>query len=219
MSKSAHEIVPAQSKTRTAPFQDKHIIEFALKVTQRDVKTGKVCAVCCQFCSFGGREELPGQKRQRMQTTNDKIWESFRKEYYRKHHSEQHSTRWEEYKLLSSAEKEAYFIGKTQYKDTIPNHFGQTNTHIIFNISSPIVEKVIGKMFFHSDDQGGITQERALKLFIQNDDGDGYTVTIKNPLQFRLVVQYLAKGLSFRQVEEVFLVTKQLTGITSVRSR
>src|SRR5439155_20310803 len=137
-------------------------------------------------------KELLRQKHQQTQTTNYKIWESFRKEYYHKHHSEQHSTRWEEYKLLSSVEKEAYFLGKTQYKDMIPNHFGQTNTHIIFNIGSLIVEKVIGKMFFHPDDQGGITHERALKLFTSNDDGDRYTVTIKNPLQFHLAVQYLA---------------------------
>ena len=101
-------------KFRNIPFQDKHFIEFTLKVTQHDAKTGKICAVHCQFCSFGGREELLGQKRQREQTMNDKIWESFRKEYYHKHHLEQHSTRWEEYKSLNNAEKEAYFTDKTQ---------------------------------------------------------------------------------------------------------
>src|SRR5438046_5618782 len=134
---------------------------------------------------------------------NDKIWESFCKEYYRKHHLDQHSMRWEEYKSLSNVEKEAYFTGKTQYKDTIPNHFGQMNTHIIFSISSSIVEKVIGDMFFHPDDHGGITQEHTLNLFTSNSDSDGYTVMIKNPLQFHLIVGYLAKGLSFGQVEEV----------------
>jgi len=213
-----HKVVAAKSKSRNTPFQDKDLVEFALKVTQRDAKTGEVRAVRCQFCSFCGREEILGQKRQREQTTNDKIWESFRKEYYRKHHSEQHSTRWEEYKSLSNAEKEAYFTDKTQYKDTIPNHFGRPNTHIIFSIGSSIVEKVIGDMFFHPDNHGGITQKRALNLFTSNADGDRYTVTIKNPLQFHLVVEYLGKGLSFRQVEEVFLITKRLTGIASLRS-
>ena len=217
MSKSMHQVVPATPKSRNTPFQDKHLLEFALKVTQRNAKTGKVCAVRCQFCSFYGREELLGQKREREQTMNDKIWESFRKEYYRKHHLDQHSTRWAEYKSLSNVEKEAYFIDKRQYKDTIPNHFGQINTHIIFRISSSIVEKIIGDIFFHPDDHGGITQERALNLFTPNAD-DGYTVTIKNPLQFHLVIGYLAKGLSFRQVEEVFLTTKRLTGMTSLRN-
>ena len=80
------------------------------------------------------------------------------------------------------------------------------------------MEKVIGDMFFHPDNHGGITQKRALNLFISNADGDGYTVTIKNPLQFHLVVEYLGNGLSFRQVEEVFLITKRLTGIASLRS-
>ena len=81
MSKSMHRIVLAMPKSRNTPFQDKHLVEFTLKVTPRDAKTGKVFAVRCQFCSFFGREELLGQKRQREQTKNDKIWESFRKEY------------------------------------------------------------------------------------------------------------------------------------------
>ena len=114
MSKSMHKVVAAKSKSRNTPFQDKDLVEFALKVTQRDAKTGKVCAVRCQFCSFCGREEILRQKCQREQTTNDKIWESFHKEYYHKHHSEQHSTRWEKYKSLNNAEKEAYFTDKTQ---------------------------------------------------------------------------------------------------------
>ena len=92
------------------------------------------------------------------------------------------------------------------------------NTHIIFSISSSIIEKIIRDMFFHPDDHGSITHERALNLFTPKNDGDEYTVTIKNPLQFHLVVEYLGKGLSFRQVEEVFLITKRLTGIASLRS-
>src|SRR5438552_2269068 len=86
MSKSMHRVVLVTPKSRNTPFQDKHLVEFALKVTQCDAKTGKLYTVCCQFCSFFGREELLGQKRQREQTKNDKIWESFRKEYYHKHH-------------------------------------------------------------------------------------------------------------------------------------
>jgi hypothetical protein len=105
-----------------------------------------------------------------------------------------------------------------QYKDTIPNHFGQTNTHIIFRISSSIVEKIIGDMFFNPGDHGGITQERALNLFTSNADCDGYTVTIKNLLQFHLIVGYLIKRLSFRQVKAVFLTIKQLTDMTSLRN-
>ena len=50
--------------------------------------------------------------------------------------------------------------------------------------------------------------KRALNLFTPKAEGDGYTVMIKNPLQFHLVVGYLAKGLSFQQVKEVFLTIK-----------
>ena len=111
MSKSMHRVVLAMPKSRNTPFQDKQLIEFTLKVTQHDAKTGKVCTVRCQFCSFFGRAELLGQKRQWEQTKNDKIWESFRKEYYRKHHFDQHSIPWREYKWLSNVGK-AYFANK-----------------------------------------------------------------------------------------------------------
>ena len=81
MSKSMHRVILAMLKSWNTPFQDKQLIEFTLKVTQHDAKTGRVCAVHCQFCSFFDREELLEQKRQQKQTKNDKIWESFRKEY------------------------------------------------------------------------------------------------------------------------------------------
>ena len=99
--------------------------------------------------------------------------------------------------------------------DTIVNHFGQTNTHIIFSISSSIVEKIIGDMFFHPDDYDSTTCAHVLKLFIPNEAGS-YTVTINNPLQFHLVVDYFTTGLSFQQVMNVFNKTKKCTGMAEL---
>ena len=54
-------------------------------------------------------------------------------------------------------------------------------------------------------------QAQALKLFTPYDSGSYYSVTIKNPLQFQLIVEYLTSGLSFRQVKNVLNKTKKLT--------
>ena len=53
-----------------------------------------------------------------------------------------------------------------------------------------------------------------MKLFTSTDDN--YTITIKNPLQFHLVVDYLASGLSFRQVEAIHQATKKRTGLAKL---
>ena len=37
-------------------------------------------------------------------------------------------------------------------------------------------------------------------------------VTIKYPMQFSLIICWLARGISFRQAEDIFLDTKQVTG-------
>jgi len=68
-------------------------------------------------------------------------------------------------------------------------------------------------MFFHADDQGGITQKTALKLFVRT--GDYYQVTIANPTQFQLVVAFIAKGVSFRQCESIVADTRRITGTSN----
>jgi hypothetical protein len=52
------------------------------------------------------------------------------------------------------------------------------------------------------------------------DAGDvsWYAITITNTKQFQLVAQYLAAGLSFRQVSQVIMETKEVLGIGSIGS-
>ena len=45
-----------------------------------------------------------------------------------------------------------------------------------------------------------------------------YAIIVGNTKQFQLVAQYLAAGLSFRQMSQVMLNTKELLGIRSIRS-
>ena len=200
-------------------FQHKHLLDFALKVTQRDLTTALVCSVRCQFCAYSGREQIPGQKRQRQQTMTVKHWVSpFRTELYKKHHESQHFTQWREYQVLSHDEKVAHFTGKLQFKETLHSHFGQKNTHLLFKFDASIVEIIIGDLFFHPDDYGGPSHVKALKLFKQNTENSDYMATIKNSMQFHLVVDYVGAGLSFRQVANVINATKKRTNLSAIGS-
>src|SRR5438046_2349008 len=67
-------------------------------------------------------------------------------------------------------------------------------------------------MFFYPDSHDAVTQTQALKSFTLCSDLDGqYNVTIKNPLQFQLIIAYLPSGLSFRHAENVLSQMKKLT--------
>jgi hypothetical protein len=70
-------------------------------------------------------------------------------------------------------------------------------------------------MMFHPDDMHGIARARLLESFVPTldssevaaDAGDvsRYAITVTNTKQFQLVAQYLAAGLSFRQVSQVIM--------------
>jgi len=157
-------------------------------------------------------QQEPSQSKHQL-TAKIKDWTPpFCPEYYGTHHRVQHSTRWQDYQSLSYNEKQVYFDNHVPYKDTILNHFGQQNSHLVFNVEKHIVETIIGDMFFHPTEQESSICFNTLKLFDPNDHG--YTITIKNPTQFHLIVGYLSGGLSFQQVEHVFNVTKKHTAVT-----
>src|SRR5436190_5462181 len=82
------------------------------------------------------------------------------------------------------------------YKHHLTSHANTMLAHVNIatplklNIQAPIVDVLIGDMFFHPDDQGETTQKNMLKLFKHVDcriDGD-YEVVLLNPDQFKLVV-------------------------------
>jgi hypothetical protein len=83
-------------------------------------------------------------------------------------------------------------------------------------------------MMFHPEDMDGIIRARLLESFVLTldssedaaDAGDvsRYAITVTNTKQFQLVVQYLAVGLSFRQVTQVIMETKEVLDIESIGS-
>jgi len=207
---------PAAASVKKKPtlFQKNHIIEYGVKVCHRDV-SGTINGVQCMFCIHIGKDErvinagAPQAKRQR--TTNTMIWSVFRPALYRSHHESQHTSDWNEYKKLSSASKKTYF---DQYNTSQLNHFlPKVKAALIFNIKADIVEKLIGDLFFHpeeDDENDGppITKANAMKLFKVQADGS-YQVEIKNEVRFNLAMDYISAGLSFRQSAKVMGFTQK----------
>jgi hypothetical protein len=118
----------------------------------------------------------------------------------------QHPIQWAAYHTLSRQEKVRFF--DNQKKRSMHAYMDRIESSIKFNISAPIVENIIGGMFFHpeddedDDDTGPVTKANAMKLFNQEEDGS-YSVTIKNPTRFWLAIDHTSAGLSFRQTAAV----------------
>ena len=75
---------------------------------------------------------------------------------------------------------------------------------LVFKINPSIVQEIIGDMFFHPDDHGGISRERAIQLFTRQTTENEFTITIKKSTEFYIAVDFISHGLSFRQVENTF---------------
>jgi hypothetical protein len=90
-------------------------------------------------------------------------------------------------------------------------------TPLELEIQLPIIEVLIGDMFFHPDNQGGTTQKNALSLFkhVNSEiNGGQYKVIITNREQFSLVVRQLSRGVSFRQCVDIHNDIRDVLGIT-----
>eukprot|EP00171_Calliarthron_tuberculosum_P001131 IDg1131t1 len=165
---------------RNTPFQTHHAAEFGLRICQHAAgDSTAVIAVACRFCEvFGKGEPAVGMKRSRSQGV--KFFQlPFRKENYSSHHTRMHGPRVLPKRVL---------------------------------IDKGIVDVIIGDMMFHSEDMNGVSRARFLESSASTLDpseaaqdssnASRYSITIRNTKQFQLVAQYLAAGLSFRQVTQ-----------------
>jgi hypothetical protein len=138
-----------------------------------------------------------------------------------------HICHWATYQACSVNEKAQYFTFVTPNVNTMLAHVnsGLVAMPLKLKIQSPIVDVLIGKMFFHPDDQGGTTQKKALKLYKHVDGGidseidseidrDYYEVVVSNREQFSLIVRHLSRGMSFHQCVDIHDDTKAVLGIT-----
>jgi hypothetical protein len=202
---------------RRGSFQDSYAFDYALKVTERHTHSRSVLSAHCLFCIYVGREQKSEETRIRQSTTHPKDFKlPFRIELFRKHHEGQHSSIWRRYQSVSEQDKSTFFDDYTVYANTLFAKFQPMQTPLTFEIDAPIVDTIIGDMFFNADDHTSTSHANALRLFKRNDDTGGYKVTRENSLQFGLIVDFIAAGLSFRQVESVLNAFKARTGLAKI---
>ena len=80
-------------------------------------------------------------------------------------------------------------------KRTMDRYVEKASTRLEFKIDAPIVENIIGGLFFTPvDDEEGdgqpITKTNALKLLVNSWTGRIYLVEIKNPYRFNLPLDH-----------------------------
>ena len=219
------------SKKRNTPFQSHHAVEFGLRICERSAGASPaVITTVCRFCEVFGKEEaVVGRKRSR--SDRIKYFKApFRKENYSSHNKRMHIAKWTEYCELDAGAKKSFFeIGSSSGSQATLHAFaGPRSLPLRTLIDKDIVDIIIGDMMFHPEDMDGITRARLLARFVPTldlsedaaDAGDvsRYAIIVSNTKQFQLVAQYLAAGLSFRQVAQVMLETKELLGIGSIGS-
>ncbi|CAI5717146.1 unnamed protein product [Hyaloperonospora brassicae] len=165
---------------RTTPSQSKHCLEFGLEIVSRD-KYGNLT----------------------------------------------HKESWEAYQHCSTSAKMAYFKDKVQSANTLHIHMDLTSETIDYTIKAPIVQTIIGELFFntevieaHSDDEAeedvasaafhriaklSKQKKHAMLLFkpaeLAAEGAASYTVTIKNPMRYHLVIDHVGACISFKQTD------------------
>src|SRR5436190_19925056 len=208
----------AKPQAKGPRFQTAHESLYGLHITERSPATAKLVSFRCQFYVYYGPEIDPTKPpRERAKKTTKKAWtNNFRADLYQDHLKSEHFSSWATYQLLTYDEKRVFFESRIPFENTMSAHInsGSNIMPLTFIINSRIVEVLIGDMFFHPDDHGGTTQRAALKLFIKKEDH--YEVCLSNPTQFKLIVAYIARGISFRQCEGLLDDTKRITGIFTI---
>ena len=140
-----------------APFTPSHASLYGLKVMERCPNTSRVISVRCQFCIYFGVEIDNSKPRERGARNTNKAWTGmFRSDLYRHHNASQHPTKWIAYEACSCDEKTRFFDGLIPQANTMLAHIhsGQDAIPLEFAIRLPIIDTLIGDMFFHPDDQG-----------------------------------------------------------------
>ena len=216
---------------RTTLFNESRVIAFGLTVCERDASTKAVVSVSCRFCLHFGRDVKIGAKRKA--TANIQYFRRpFRADTYSRHMDSQHSVHWKTYSELTKEQKTGFFDEEAPvvHRNTLKSHFGGSQATAQYFVNKGIVDIIIGEMHFHPDDSNDeVTKERALAIFEnvigQEEDEqdsdlqtDGYRITIKNPAQFELVVDYVSAGASFRIASRIVQMTRQRTGLASIGS-
>ncbi|CAI5737900.1 unnamed protein product [Peronospora destructor] len=229
-------------KDRGMKFNEKHTLKYGISVCKRNAKTSVVETVMCKFCVAFGKESAADASRKRRATANIKYFrQPFRADHYLSHLEINHKYKWIEYEQSSSPEKEKFF--GTHVEEAAINslaltqHLVNAQTGNLGNLGSvvatvvpvvhrvgpirlpaseiekPVVDELVGDMFFNASDEKGLSKELALDIFRLKDGSDNYEIIIKNQRLYDLVIKFVACGASFRLAFRMVQCTKEETNM------
>ncbi|CAH0474271.1 unnamed protein product [Peronospora belbahrii] len=231
---------PKKHKDRGVKFNEKHTLKYGLSVCSRNAKTDVVETVMCRFCVAFGKESAADATRKRRATANIKYFrQPFRADHYLSHLEINHKHKWTEYEQLSSPEKEL-FLGVPVEGSTInppaivqPLSHAQNNyngdaeiilktvvpavqrvvpVHLsVSEVEKPVVDKLLGDIFFSASDENGLPKKLALDVFHHKATLENYEIVIKNQRLYDLAIKFVACGASFRLASRMVQCTREET--------
>lgn len=113
--------------------------------------------------------------------------------------------------------KRGYFDVVKPLRSTIQAFANENQIPIEAGVDYDIVGVTIDQIHL-ADDDDALAWSRVRAGLRLNDCGSQYVLTIKNPVQFLLIVDYLRVGLSFRMALSVMTKTTERTGLAFIGS-
>jgi hypothetical protein len=206
--------------------------KYALEVTRQEGTCDKEAH--CKFCKYFGRQVLLKNHKRGPRRTDQFYAISFRADLMLKHVEGQHAVKWAKYVALSFGEQDLFFDTMQPRANTMYHYIDMEGDEINLVVSTDIVDVIISEMLFRpedeldaaeDDDLAGVGDRNqkieklrrgVLQLFKLNENNDGYTVNIKRVMRFKLAIQHVSCGLSFRQVATTTEQTKNTCKIAKL---
>jgi hypothetical protein len=206
--------------------------KYGLEVTEQEGVCVK--AARCKFCKYYGRQVPLSNRKCDPRKTDQFYTVPFRVDLIVKHLEGQHADKWAKYVALSLGEQDTFFDSVQPRTNTMYHYMDMEGDKINLVVSTEIVDVIIGEMLFRPEDELNAADDddlanvgdrnrnikklrrSALQLFKLNENKDGYTVSIKRVMRFKLTIQHVSCGLSFRQVMMTIEQTKNTCKITKL---
>jgi len=213
-------------------WQHSYPRKYSLEVTKQEGVCVKVAH--CRFCKYYGRQVSLSNRKRGPRETDQFYTVPFHADLIVKHLEGQHTNKWAEYVALSPGEQDTFFDSVQPRANTMYHYMDMEGNEINLVVSTKIVDVIIGEMLFRpkdeldvadDDDLAGVDdrnrnieklRRNALQLFKLNENKDGYTVSIKRVMCFKLAIQHVSYGLLFRQVATTIEQTKNTCKIAKL---
>jgi len=209
--------------------------KYGLEVIEQEGACIK--AAHCRFYKYYDREVLLSNRKCGPHKTDQFYTVPFRADLIVKHLEGQHADKWVEYVALSPNEQHTFFDLVQPRANTMYHYMDMEGDKINLVVSTEIVDVIIGEMLFRPEDELNPADDdddlasvgdcnrnieklrrSVLQLFKLNENNDDYTISIKKIMRFKLAIQHVSCGLSFRQVVTAIEQTKNTCKIAKFGS-